>query len=125
MACVGVDGDAAICDPAGTQSAPFWSGDFPMLPSILTFTCYIEREDDQYVATIADLDVSSYGDTIDEAMRRVGDALALYLETLAEDGELEMILRQQGILKEQRRQACVDRPGLFVILLSLPVPTPA
>ena len=90
----------------------------------VTLKCYIEQEGDQYVATIRGLDVSSYGATVDEAIKRVVDAVSLYFEVLAEDGELEPILRARGLLQEGHPEARVSRPGLFATLLRLPLPAP-
>lgn len=72
-----------------------------MIPSHLTLSCYIEEEDGQYVATIRDLDVSSYGDTIDDTVKYVMEALQLHLETLIEDGELEETLQERGVLGDR------------------------
>lgn len=94
-----------------------------MVDSVM-LQCYIEKEDDQYVATVHELNVSSYGDTVDEAIERVGQALGLYLETLAEDGELESVLRSRDVLRDPHPVAQVDRPGLLGTLLRMRLPSP-
>ena len=57
----------------------------------------IHREDDQYVATIERLNVSSFGSSVDEAMNAVLDALAVYIDTLSEEGLLQDTLNETGI----------------------------
>ena len=61
----------------------------------ITLTLEVEREDDQYVSLCPELDVSSYGDTVEDALQHLRDAIALYLETIEQDGELERIFRER------------------------------
>jgi predicted RNase H-like HicB family nuclease len=46
----------------------------------LTLTVVITREDDRYVAQCLEINVSSFGDTQDEALAMVTEALELALE---------------------------------------------
>jgi predicted RNase H-like HicB family nuclease len=46
----------------------------------MSFTVVITREDDRYVAQCLEIDVSSFGDTQDEALAMVTEALELALE---------------------------------------------
>jgi predicted RNase H-like HicB family nuclease len=64
-----------------------------------------EREDDLYVANCPALDISSYGDTVDDAFAHLKNAIALYLDTIEQDGEIERVLRERGIAIEHRLEA--------------------
>lgn len=44
------------------------------------YTAWIEREDDGYVALCPELDVASQGDTVEEALANLRDAVELFLE---------------------------------------------
>lgn len=72
------------------------------MEQVVTLRFEAEREDDLYVAHCPDLDISSYGDTIEDAFARLQDAVSLYLETIEEDGERERIFRERGISVEGR-----------------------
>ena len=52
------------------------------------YTLY--REDSDYVAQCLDFDVSSFGETKEEALRMLKEAVELYLE---DDGASEPVLR--------------------------------
>jgi len=45
-----------------------------------TFSASIVREDDWYVAQCLEVDVASQGETPDEALQNLGEALSLYFE---------------------------------------------
>jgi predicted RNase H-like HicB family nuclease len=60
------------------------------------------REDDLYVAHCPDLDISSYGDTVEDAFAHLKDAIFLYLETIEQDGERERVFRERGIEIDER-----------------------
>ncbi len=63
----------------------------------VTLTLEIEREDDKYVSLCPELDVSSYGDSVEDALAHLIDAVRLYLDTIVADGERERIFRERGI----------------------------
>jgi hypothetical protein len=46
----------------------------------ITLTASIWREGDQFVAQCIEYDISSYGDTEDEALESLAEAVALHLE---------------------------------------------
>lgn len=46
----------------------------------LSVTVVVSREDDRYVAQCLEVDVSSFGDTQDEALAMVTEALELWFE---------------------------------------------
>jgi predicted RNase H-like HicB family nuclease len=70
----------------------------PQFSLDLHFT--IEREDDIFVATCDDLDIASHGDTVEDAFSRCKDAINLYLAVLAEDGELDAVLKSRGLVPQ-------------------------
>ena len=49
-------------------------------PRNLSLTVVISREDDRYVAQCLEVDVSSFGDTQDEAIAMITEALELWFE---------------------------------------------
>ena len=84
----------------------------------------VEREDDLYVANCPALDLSSYGDTVDDAVAHLKDAIALYLETIAQDGELERVLAERGIAIEPPltvNYRVTVHPGVFATVGRFPV----
>lgn len=68
----------------------------------ITLRLEAEREDDLYVANCPALDISSYGDTVEEAFAHLKNAIFLYLDTIEEDGERERIFRERGIKIDER-----------------------
>lgn len=48
---------------------------------IRQFTAIIEHEEDGYVALYPELDISSQGNTLEEARRNLIEAIELFLET--------------------------------------------
>jgi predicted RNase H-like HicB family nuclease len=57
----------------------------------------ITKEGNQYSSWCPALDVASCGDTPDEAVKNLCDAIGCYLEALKEDGELGKVLQEKGI----------------------------
>ncbi|MBN1862552.1 MAG: type II toxin-antitoxin system HicB family antitoxin [Dehalococcoidales bacterium] len=88
----------------------------------IELSVWIRKENNQYSSWCPELDVASCGDSIEEACENLHDAVDLYLDTLAEEGELSTILQERDI-KVIRH----DEPGERPILSSLRagVPTSA
>jgi predicted RNase H-like HicB family nuclease len=59
----------------------------------------IFKEDDVYVALSPDLNVSSFGDTIDEAKESIKEAIEAFLEECHEMGTLDEILEEFDFIK--------------------------
>lgn len=57
------------------------------------------KEGDVYVALSPELNVSSYGDTIETAKASFKEALEAFLEECREMGTLEEVLEETGFLK--------------------------
>ena len=56
----------------------------------------IFKEGDDYVALAPDLNVSSFGDTPDNAMRSIHEALEAFLEECQEMGTMEEVMEESG-----------------------------
>ena len=68
---------------------------------VLTGTA--ELEGDQFVSHCPQLDIASCGDTVNEALDNLGEALEVHLAALEEIGELERVFREHGIeIKKDR-----------------------
>ena len=78
----------------------------------ISFTVHVFREGDTFVAHVPELDVSTCGDTADDARRNVRDAVRGFLETADELGTLSDILQEAGY----RRDGDGWRPPEFVSL---------
>ena len=63
----------------------------------VVLTGLVEREGDQFVSYCRELGSSSCGDTIDEALHNLGDAIEVHLNALEETGELERVFRERSI----------------------------
>ena len=65
--------------------------------------CEIFKEDDLYVALCPELDVSSFGETIQEAKASLEEALLAFLEECENMNTLELVLEEAGF-KQQNNQ---------------------
>lgn len=59
----------------------------------------IFREGDVYVALSPELNVSSFGDTIEDAKRSLKEAIGVFVEECQEMGTLEEVLEESGFSK--------------------------
>ncbi|MFQ5965951.1 MAG: type II toxin-antitoxin system HicB family antitoxin [Candidatus Scalinduaceae bacterium] len=59
----------------------------------------IFKEGDVYVAVSPDLNVSSFGDSIDDAKKSVEEAIEAFIEECKRMGTLEDVLEESGFLK--------------------------
>lgn len=57
----------------------------------------VSKEGKQYSSWCPDLDIASCGDTAEEAVENLRDAVQLYLDTLEEEGEREQVFVERGI----------------------------
>lgn len=69
----------------------------------LGFTVRILREGDAFIAHVPELNVSSCGDTAEQARRMISEAVTLFLETAKEQGTLREILEESGYRLENGR----------------------
>jgi predicted RNase H-like HicB family nuclease len=61
------------------------------LDGYVTLLEVVEQEDNQFVSSCSQLGVASCGDTIDEALDNLDEAITLYLNDLVETGHLEEV----------------------------------
>jgi predicted RNase H-like HicB family nuclease len=57
----------------------------------------VTQEGKQHSAWCPELDIASCGDTPEEAIKNLGDAVELYLNTLEEEGERKRLFKEKGI----------------------------
>lgn len=57
----------------------------------------ITKEGNQYSSWCPKLDIASCGDSPEEAVKSLGDAVELYLDTLEEEGEREQVFKERDI----------------------------
>ena len=74
------------------------------MPTI-TLEVKIFKEGDVYVAFCPELNVSSFGDDIENAKRSLREALEAFLEECEAMGTLEEVLEEAGFVKEKDRWA--------------------
>jgi predicted RNase H-like HicB family nuclease len=63
---------------------------------ILKLRVYPEGK--QWVSECLELGVTSCGDTIEEALGNIRDAVTLYLNTIEEQGEIARTFRERGVV---------------------------
>lgn len=65
----------------------------------------VTKEGNQYSSWCPELDIASCGNSPEEALKNLGDALELYLNTLEQEGERKQIFKERGL-----RIVSVDEP---------------
>ena len=60
-------------------------------------TGYVEKEGDQFASYCRELGSASGGDTMEEALENLGEAIEVHLEALEDTGELLRALRERNI----------------------------
>jgi predicted RNase H-like HicB family nuclease len=64
------------------------------------YTTQLFEEDGQFVALCPELNVSSFGDTTQEALASLQEAVTLFLEECQRMGTLEAVLEEAGYHRE-------------------------
>ena len=64
---------------------------------IIILTSVVEQEGDQFVSICAELGTASCGDTIQEALDNLQEAIWVHLDALEETGERARVFRERGI----------------------------
>jgi predicted RNase H-like HicB family nuclease len=59
----------------------------------------IFKEGDAYVALAPDINVSSFGETVEDAKKSIKEAVGIFVEECQEMGTLEDVLEESGFLK--------------------------
>ena len=65
----------------------------------------VTKEGNQYSSWCPELDIASCGNSPEEAVKNLSDALELYLGTLEQEGEQKQIFKERGL-----RIVSVDEP---------------
>lgn len=65
----------------------------------LPITVRILREGDAFIAHATELDVSSHGRSVDDALTHLREALAAFLDETARMGTLEDVLQEAGYVR--------------------------
>jgi predicted RNase H-like HicB family nuclease len=69
------------------------------MKSNLIYRSEVFREGDIYVALCPDLDVSSFGETIDEAQSALHEAVEAFVEECERMGTLQEVLEESGYIR--------------------------
>jgi predicted RNase H-like HicB family nuclease len=67
----------------------------------IVFHAEIFREDDLYVGICRELNVSSFGDSVDEAKHSLYEAVEAFIEECKAMGTLEEVMEEAGFIQEQ------------------------
>ena len=85
----------------------------------IQFTPRIFEEGRTYVAHALELDVSSCGGTKEKAVKRLQEAVRLFLEEAEKMGTLDQILEESGYRKTKQK---IASPKFSVQRVTLPLP---
>jgi predicted RNase H-like HicB family nuclease len=66
-------------------------------PGYILLTFKVHEEDGLYVSECEELQVASFGDTIEEAFNALEDAVIVYLNALDDEGDRERVFAERGI----------------------------
>ncbi|MBI2664334.1 type II toxin-antitoxin system HicB family antitoxin [Candidatus Woesearchaeota archaeon] len=66
-----------------------------------------EEKEGGYSAVCTDLDVASQGETVEEAISNVKEAVELYFESAEQLGELDTVLDRLGLTKEDLKKKSI------------------
>lgn len=72
----------------------------------------MEEPEGGYSVNCTDLDVASQGETIDEAMKNIKEAVELYIESAEKVGIIDDILDRLGLIKEDIKKGILV-PKIF------------
>jgi len=81
------------------------------------FRAEIFQEDDLYVGICHELNVSSFGISIEEARQSLHEAVEAFIEECAESGALDEVMEEAGFVKEHN--TWVSRKPITEELLSI------
>ena len=83
----------------------------------------VTNEGNQYSSWSPEFDIASCGDSPEEAVKNLGDALELYVNTLEKEGERERVFKERGIRIVHADEPVI--PSSFVTQYWQKLPTPA
>ena len=91
-----------------------------MKTTLLRYHVLIRREGKQYIAYTPVFDLSTSGKTYDQAKKRFGELVHLFLEGLAENNTLERALKDLGWTKVKQEWQTPIIVGQEAKLIQLP-----
>ena len=95
----------------------------------IVLTSVVEPEGEMFVSTCTELGTASCGDTIQEALENLEDAIAVHLNALEELGETERVFEERGIeILRAPIEETAPRPvpvDKVVKISQHPIPVPA
>jgi predicted RNase H-like HicB family nuclease len=80
----------------------------------VVLTGIVEREGDQFVSYCRELGTASCGDSLEEAIKNLGDAIQVHINDLVDTGELERVFRERNIRID------VQPPGFDELSIRVP-----
>lgn len=83
----------------------------------------ITKEGNQYSSWSPEFDIASCGNSPEEAVKNLGDAFELYINTLEEEGEREQVFEEKGIRIVHADEPVI--PSSFVTQFRQKLPTSA
>lgn len=91
----------------------------------ILLTCRVFEEDGLYVGECVELGVSSFGNTVGEALDALAEATTLYMNTLEAEGQVNRVLKERGLkitpAPRTRTLSVRARPGEVIAPRSVPV----
>ena len=75
----------------------------------IPYTSHLFKEEEQFVALCPELNVSSYGDTADQALTALKEVVALFLEECRAMNTLETVLEEAGYRFDPATQRWLPR----------------
>ena len=89
--------------------------------SYIAVEVVVTKEGNRYSSWCPDLDIASCGDSSEEAIENLGDAIDLYLNTLEEEGERERVFKERSIRVVSADEPII--PNSFVTQYRQKIPT--
>lgn len=88
------------------------------MESKLLLNVIVKQEDKGYSVICPELNVASQGETFEEAVDNIKEAVELYIESAEELGAMEEVLEQLGLTKEDlKKKSLVPR----VVTANVPI----
>lgn len=87
------------------------------MPEAVVFRAEFFREDDLYVGLAPELDVSSFGETLEDARQSLQEAVQGFVEQCKAMGTLEDVLAEAGF--QLKQETWLTRQPLAAELLSV------
>ncbi len=77
------------------------------MPKELILTVTLRPETKGYSVLCTELDVASQGETVEESLKNIKEAIELYLETAENIGELDAVLARLGLTRADLKKAVI------------------